>query len=498
MNKKRLLRSQAKPEWEIHLVTLEEKGYQNTKCNIRLLHKMNGNINAVIDRLNDLKSRKLSRQAAAASGGASKGDKDEEPSNTIDGSTNEGDGDNNSNNNNGKDNKLIERRARRAIREASRLKRQAERTQRSAQRLARRGRQGHNGEHASTEASNVSPSPTIAAAPSVVPSAPIVSSIIATPTPTPTPVTTSAPLVSSSSPSLVVSMVPTSSTEVPSKKEKKSGKSGKNSKVIEVPIELVKGNERLIKEGYTKVSKNIRFLQRFNGNVEHVLAKYSKMKKNNMIDNGNKDDKDNNANESSSSSTSSTSSSNSSGSSDEDKKANTTSNKKDRSQRKRKCSNKLSSKGNDNIAVVAVATDIDTSIDGMEKHKKEKSSSSKKGGRRSRDGNGNKKSSSSGDDNNNGADDEKKVTKVSGFEGMEFNGYGRSYWPLSIKHLYLDGNNMLYVTNSIRKLALKRSSLHLAEDALAHLANSFTIVSSTCLLLLLFIHCHVMSHLSYE
>jgi len=45
-------------------------------------------------------------------------------------------------------------------------------------------------------------------------------------------------------------------------------------------------------------------------------------------------------------------------------------------------------------------------------------------------------------------------------------------WPIDVAHLYLDGNNMLYVVGAIRSLVLKRKSAA-AESALETFARSF-------------------------
>jgi hypothetical protein len=48
---------------------------------------------------------------------------------------------------------------------------------------------------------------------------------------------------------------------------------------------------------------------------------------------------------------------------------------------------------------------------------------------------------------------------------------GAESWPTGVRHVYLDGNNMLFVTGAIRSAALK--SMKRAEAALSGVAREF-------------------------
>jgi len=52
----------------------------------------------------------------------------------------------------------------------------------------------------------------------------------------------------------------------------------------------------------------------------------------------------------------------------------------------------------------------------------------------------------------------------------------KSSWPVSVSHVFLDGNNMLYVANAMRKFAIKKKGL--AEDILTSFARRFREVTN--------------------
>jgi hypothetical protein len=69
------------------------------------------------------------------------------------------------------------------------------------------------------------------------------------------------------------------------------------------------------------------------------------------------------------------------------------------------------------------------------------------------------------------ADKKDAVTKAD-YPVFTFTEY--TSWPAQLTSVFLDGNNMLYVTGAIRRAALVRREVHLAENMLTELAVKFT------------------------